>query len=383
MLTNLISAILLVVSIGSGTQQKTNNTTNFKHEKAPMFLNIEPTKKETRHSTLNVNTYKNINYQVDNYYDNTQPNYSDGQYRKSFRYDIDQYNTDIMIKGNIYYQNYMVNEQVGNRTLQYTYFTWTGNRLNTGSNIISNTTSAYYILEITPYGNTLNQQFTINYGFYYLLDQGQTMYTKITIITSIDNALAQLINKQNYNTTNMVNDDIRELTTGTLYNYNTEEQSIYEETESNTTADYKTYTKNITLLNNIKNYLIICLQPNAYNQTQPTTQSITQETSLQYMQGTQEYDYCYYCFDTYTISNETITPISIGLDVSEAAGVYEVVDIPGLVFEIVTAPFTFISVAFNLTLFPGTPYQVNLSNLFLTIIAIAVFLFIMRLFMKK
>ena len=62
---------------------------------------------------------------------------------------------------------------------------------------------------------------------------------------------------------------------------------------------------------------------------------------------------------------------------------YEVIDIPSLLFTILTMPFAFISQAFNLTLFPGTPYQINISNLFLTILAILIFVFIVKLFINK
>lgn len=56
----------------------------------------------------------------------------------------------------------------------------------------------------------------------------------------------------------------------------------------------------------------------------------------------------------------------------------EMVDIPGLCFDILTMPFSFISQAFNLTLFPGTAYQINISNLFLSIIGILIFVFIIK-----
>lgn len=62
---------------------------------------------------------------------------------------------------------------------------------------------------------------------------------------------------------------------------------------------------------------------------------------------------------------------------------YEVIDIPGIMWEVLTMPFTFISIAFNLTIFPNTPYQVNLSNLFLSIIGIIIFAFILSKFIKK
>lgn len=61
---------------------------------------------------------------------------------------------------------------------------------------------------------------------------------------------------------------------------------------------------------------------------------------------------------------------------------YEVVDIPGMMFEIISLPFTFISQAFNLTIFPGTPYQVNISNLILTIFGVLVFIFIFKMWLK-
>lgn len=73
-----------------------------------------------------------------------------------------------------------------------------------------------------------------------------------------------------------------------------------------------------------------------------------------------------------TISGTNIIPDST----------YEVIDIPGLMWEILTMPFSFVSQAFNLTLFPGTPYQVNISNLFLSIIAIIVFVWLISFFLK-
>lgn len=63
-------------------------------------------------------------------------------------------------------------------------------------------------------------------------------------------------------------------------------------------------------------------------------------------------------------------------------GTYEVVDIPGLMFEVIGMPFAFVSQAFNLTLFPGTPYQINIANLFLSIAAIFIFVWLLLLFIK-
>lgn len=75
---------------------------------------------------------------------------------------------------------------------------------------------------------------------------------------------------------------------------------------------------------------------------------------------------------TYKITGTNIIP----------DGTYEVIDIPGLMWEIITMPFAFVSQAFNLTLFPGTPYQLNISNLFLSIIAVFVFVALISMFLK-
>lgn len=61
----------------------------------------------------------------------------------------------------------------------------------------------------------------------------------------------------------------------------------------------------------------------------------------------------------------------------------EIVDIPGLMFTILGLPFSFISQAFDLTIFPGTPYQVNFSNIFLGFIAIAMLLWVLKLILGQ
>jgi len=61
---------------------------------------------------------------------------------------------------------------------------------------------------------------------------------------------------------------------------------------------------------------------------------------------------------------------------------YEVVDIPGLMFTVLTMPFSFISQAFNITLFPDSIYSVNISGIFLSIIALLVFAWIIKLVLR-
>ena len=61
----------------------------------------------------------------------------------------------------------------------------------------------------------------------------------------------------------------------------------------------------------------------------------------------------------------------------------EIVDIPGMMLTIITLPFSFVSTAFNLTLFAGTPYQINISNLLMTLFAVLVFTFIIKIILGK
>lgn len=56
------------------------------------------------------------------------------------------------------------------------------------------------------------------------------------------------------------------------------------------------------------------------------------------------------------------------------------ISLQGLMLQILTMPFTFITQAFNVTLWPNTPYEFNISNFILSLIAIATILFIIKLF---
>lgn len=61
---------------------------------------------------------------------------------------------------------------------------------------------------------------------------------------------------------------------------------------------------------------------------------------------------------------------------------YEVVDIPGLLFNILVMPFAFISQAFNFTVFPGTPYQLNISHIVMALIVAGILIFIIKRIFK-
>ena len=56
----------------------------------------------------------------------------------------------------------------------------------------------------------------------------------------------------------------------------------------------------------------------------------------------------------------------------------EVIDVGGLLWDILAMPFAFISQAFNLTLFAGTPYAINVANTLFSVIAALVLIFIIK-----
>lgn len=74
---------------------------------------------------------------------------------------------------------------------------------------------------------------------------------------------------------------------------------------------------------------------------------------------------------TYYIESNPINitnPLILTFEVAPNTNM-EVIDVGGLLFEILSMPFTFMSGFFNITLFPGTPYQFNISNIILGLLA--------------
>lgn len=78
-----------------------------------------------------------------------------------------------------------------------------------------------------------------------------------------------------------------------------------------------------------------------------------------------------------------INELTLEADVVAYATHVEVVDIPGLMFTILTMPFAFISQAFDLTLFAGTAYQINVSQLFLGLIGVAMLLWVLKIILGR
>lgn len=78
-----------------------------------------------------------------------------------------------------------------------------------------------------------------------------------------------------------------------------------------------------------------------------------------------------------------VNTFALNADIIPTTQQIEVVDIPGLMFTVLTMPFAFISQAFDLTLFPGTAYQINISQLFLGLIGVAMLLWVLKIILGR
>lgn len=84
-------------------------------------------------------------------------------------------------------------------------------------------------------------------------------------------------------------------------------------------------------------------------------------------------------FDTY--GRQLTYNIQWIADVPQS-GTGEIIDIPGMMLMVLGMPFTFVAQAFDLTIFPGTYYQVNLAHIGLAVIGAGLIIFVLKKFLK-
>lgn len=68
--------------------------------------------------------------------------------------------------------------------------------------------------------------------------------------------------------------------------------------------------------------------------------------------------------------------------INQSGYTMEVVPIIPMMYTILTMPFSFISQAFNLTFFAGTPYAINMADLILVVLSVLVILLLVRIIFK-
>lgn len=129
------------------------------------------------------------------------------------------------------------------------------------------------------------------------------------------------------------------------------------------------FEQNIQITNNKTNYYIIYLQPYYYSDEENNMEQVESNIAA-----------------TGTINNHqvfTYNNIEInGTEIIASTGTGEIVNIPGVMFTVLGMPFTFLSTAFNLTIFPGTAYEVNIGTMLLCVIAVLTFVFLIRIIIK-
>ena len=268
-------------------------------------------------------------------------------------------NNAINVMGNIYRQKtyyYQGNDQLYlyDRQPQHTWEPAGYTRLRTEMG---------YMLRITPYNINVETTITLNVQidmqYIYGNDmQAIALYRKV--FNSTENSWNSYINMQlAQGQAYDIADEITNINNG--FYYTEQDKNTWLDTSATDNAEYhETYTDQveITIVPNVNNYYYI--------------------------------EYIPYCYDTY---GDTPFSVAKGSGINDgtlkingtniiSTGDYEVIDIPGMMFSIIGMPFAFVSQAFNLTLFPGTPYQINIANLFLSIIAIFVFVWIIGIFIK-
>lgn len=172
---------------------------------------------------------------------------------------------------------------------------------------------------------------------------------------------------------------------------------LYAKTEDNNNLNVFFDTDNLTipLINAARNTQMTQLnstRPNVETEDTNTTLNIT--TKYKYIKFVLDWT----CDEIYNEDNEIIQTqlpnmfAKIGTVYSSTTTVYtwttnveykqEVIDIPGLIFTILGMPFAWISTAFDLTLFPGTAYAIDIADLFLSLIGILILIIIIRKMLK-
>ena len=325
---------------------------------------------------LTPNNIATAHYQLS---ENINPTTYEGvQYDRESRYNLSASTNYINVLGNIYktlmtstgaweYPNTSTQTAI---YMQNYFDIWQNN-----DNYAEPTTRILYVLKLTPYNFNIDTNTSTILSINIKNDFGNNIYGQQQTITNLwlrkavyvssrsnwDTFLQKQLTK--YTAKNIL-DDIEDVNNGFYYSKDVN----LTEYSNEVGAEYLNIQVEFTMEPKRDNYLIIDIMPvvQAYldNQVFPyahvptiaTAENIDQELTTQVI----------------NINGTNIIP----------TGTYEVLDIPGLMWEILTMPFAFVSQAFNLTLFPGTPYQINISNLFLSIIGVFVFIFLIGLIIK-
>lgn len=238
--------------------------------------------------------------------------------------------------------------------------------------------NTFVIIAYTPYNNINSSQISLRINLnnnmsdlsqQYINTQYNLNYITATTTTDLGNLLNTSnwtnINKSKRDDNNAQNNTYWE----TAYTFNLQKNTIAQFNDEidplNAQDIYSTTISNINLQSKKTTYIIMQIQLDmTINSANPSLLKNIYDPNENTML-------------LYTRNIEIISGIN------ETTYTQEIIDIPNLMFTILGLPFTFISQAFNLTIFPGTPYQVNFSNIFLGFIAIALLLWVLKLILGR
>lgn len=268
-----------------------------------------------------------------------------------------------------------------------------GNTINTVLNIESEyatvTNSTYTFNTFTYDSNNDRLYYTATGNFnsnqYFLMsnDQYYNIQAQVLITTkqkTYYNTLAQLINGYETDVNiNIIN--ITNRTTG---------QTLTQQVAENTAIIYSEETPNEIniyihdIQTNKARFLVELTNINALYGNNYATTTLTQPLTTETITPNHTIKLAYYSLGG-TISS--IIPIieyekeeSYNTGIQQGNGTTEIIPLQDVMYEILTMPFTFLSQAFNVTLWPGTQYAFNVGNFIKAIIAISAILFIIKVF---
>ena len=242
-------------------------------------------------------------------------------------------------------------------------------------------TTSMYKIQINPYTGNRDTSYTIRFRIIFStgvdVTEGRSEHIQYQVKTyqTTDSDAGQYIdqgNWANYRQNGHIYAALTSPQNGYTYQEDVSMTEKYLLNETTQTVDTPVVEieRDIAIVSGKTNYIYILVNPiyvdDPYHVSSNDYLWVDQNSTNQYLD--------------FFIGDSTITFSGIGMP---SINNYEVVDIPGMMWEILAMPFAFISTAFNLTLFPGTPYQVNISNLILMVFGVLVFIFIFKLLLKK
>lgn len=229
----------------------------------------------------------------------------------------------------------------------------------------SNTpTSMLNVTELTAYQGLAQTKISIDYciNVPYTYGQQKNVY-KIKTYASSNPNFANYIKVGNWNIYDYPRTTFNRIRNDFYYSMELKSETTKEYTTINgQTQDFINWKCYVNIEPGVTNYLISYVEMLTTELTSPGTSSQDPQVWV------------------WNPGLKTITGIVLG-NIN-----YEYVNIPDIMFNVLTMPFAFISQAFNLTLFPGTPYAVNIGNLLLIIIGVAIMITLLKIIagaMKK